>query len=201
MLDRDSYSCCKFGSCKYAMHGLPMCRRCKFLPASLLKADMLMLYQSTQHCGGPGGYLAMYYDSTKYDPISGAISIPAAPNNPNAIGPYSYVGCWTDSTGSRSLSVGTVGKSSNMSLEGCSTSCQGYKLFGTEYGQECYCGNGILSSATQKPDSDCNMACTGNSSEYCGNGNRLSLYFLNDTGSAIPVIPKSGSVESSIKYS
>jgi hypothetical protein len=76
-----------------------------------------------------------------------------------------------------------------MSLENCVSACQGYSLFGTEYGQECYCGNGILESATQKPDSDCSMVCTGNNSEYCGNGNRLSLYFLNNTGASIPTIP------------
>jgi WSC domain-containing protein len=140
--------------------------------------------KATQTCGGPGGYIVIYYDSTKYDPATGKLSGPTAspiPSVPSGVAGYSYSGCWSDAPESRSLNVGSVGNRSNMSLENCATLCSSYTMFGTEYAEECYCGNGILASAIREPVSDCNMPCTGNSSELCGAGNRLSLFFKVNT--------------------
>jgi hypothetical protein len=54
-------------------------------------------------------------------------------------------------------------------------SCQtkGYKYSGTEYANECWCGNSAPSSPA--PESQCNMACKGDSTQKCGAGNRLSV--------------------------
>src|ERR1700722_5692010 len=40
------------------------------------------------------------------------------------------------------------------------------------------CGNSIANGGALAPGgiSDCNMLCAGNSSEYCGAGNRLDVY-------------------------
>jgi hypothetical protein len=40
---------------------------------------------------------------------------------------------------------------------------------------QCYCGNDI-SSAQIAPDTDCNMACTGDATIECGGSWRLSIY-------------------------
>jgi len=45
---------------------------------------------------------------------------------------------------------------------------------------QCYCGN-TLGYATVEPWTDCYMLCTGNDLEWCGAGNRLSVYMYNPT--------------------
>lgn len=47
--------------------------------------------------------------------------------------------------------------------------------FSAEYGQECFCGVGLKSSVVSTPD-DCNQPCTGNSSQSCGDEDRISVY-------------------------
>lgn len=53
------------------------------------------------------------------------------------------------------------------------------------YSSECYCGNQIAAgSVLQSSDpvaAGCSMVCGGNSSEYCGGPNRLSMYALDGT--------------------
>jgi hypothetical protein len=46
------------------------------------------------------------------------------------------------------------------------------------------CGNAISNGGAPAPGgiSDCNMLCTGNSSEFCGAGNRLDVYQATGTG-------------------
>jgi hypothetical protein len=61
----------------------------------------------------------------------------------------------------------------------CIAACQaaGYTLAGTEYADECYCGNALIDAATKDPvDADCNMACSGDATHACGGPNRVSLY-------------------------
>jgi hypothetical protein len=47
--------------------------------------------------------------------------------------------------------------------------------------RQCYCDYQLGSSATAQPDSDCNYACSGNSSQACGAGNRLSVFSTKST--------------------
>lgn len=62
-------------------------------------------------------------------------------------------------------------------IETCTTYCgsHGYSWAGLEYGRECWCDQRLL-NAIKAPDSDCSMKCVGNSSQTCGNGDRLSIY-------------------------
>ena len=68
-----------------------------------------------------------------------------------------------------------------MTVESCQTFCSSsnnnYALAGIEFGGECYCGNG-LQSYSSVGYTGCNMACTGNKTEFCGGSSRLSLYNL-----------------------
>ncbi len=66
-----------------------------------------------------------------------------------------------------------------MTVEGCGNFCLwgGYKFAGLEYFHECWCANAIDSNSTLAENpADCNAACTGNSNQVCGGGNRLSIY-------------------------
>lgn len=45
-----------------------------------------------------------------------------------------------------------------------------------EYARQCFCDNYVRNGGALTQDSDCNMPCTGNSTEMCGAGDRLTVY-------------------------
>ncbi|GKT49252.1 WSC domain-containing protein [Colletotrichum spaethianum] len=92
------------------------------------------------------------------------------------VSPFTLVGCWTEGNGVRALSQKSYTSGNNMTLEYCASYCSDYKYFGTEYSSECYCGNFLDKSSSTAPLADCAMTCSGNQYEYCGGGNRLTLY-------------------------
>jgi hypothetical protein len=137
---------------------------------------------STEVCGGIGGYMSLFYDITKYFPQNNTLapSVQSGSSEP-FVGPYSYLGCFVDSVASRALSGKTPGAQSINTLESCAAACNGYKYFGTEYSNECYCGSSLGIIAAPAADTDCKMICAGSKTEICGGSNRLSVYVLNST--------------------
>jgi hypothetical protein len=88
----------------------------------------------------------------------------------------------------------------HVSDDNCQYQCTqlGYNYAGTEYSGQCknflgivsretlanyaqqslgYCDNYVNSIATQEPDSDCNMACTGKPDQPCGGPDRINLFW------------------------
>ena len=61
----------------------------------------------------------------------------------------------------------------------CAELCADYLFFGTQYSSECFCGNDY---GTHGVSSNCNMECSGDSTEICGGGYANSVYAY-DTGS------------------
>lgn len=141
-----------------------------FLAASSSEAplgDCSMTCSGNQYeyCGG-GNRLTLYENNKKV----------TAPSQPSTVGDYTYLGCRTEpAAGGRALNAkGTA--SDKMANEACAQFCDGFAYFGTEYGGECYCGTALPQTSLEAPQGDCNMLCSGNSTEYCGSGNRLSVY-------------------------
>jgi WSC domain len=140
----------------------------------------------TQSCGGIGGYMSLFYDSTKYDPVTGVCTgcstTPAPPAIVQSVGPYSYIGCYTEGTAGRALS-GAAYAYDSMTVQSCAADCTGFSYFGVEYGRECYCGDTLNAGSVVAPggNSECSMVCGGNSTTFCGAGSRLSMYALNTT--------------------
>jgi hypothetical protein len=92
--------------------------------------------------------------------------------------PDGYKGCYAEpSSGTRALPVQASGGSSN-TIESCRAACSslGYSVAGTEYGAECWCSNSFSYGTIAMLDTDCYMPCSGNTSEFCGAGKRLSVY-------------------------
>ncbi|KAJ0388108.1 hypothetical protein COL922a_000739 [Colletotrichum nupharicola] len=114
----------------------------------------------------------------------------------STVAAYNLTGCWTEGNGVRALSQNSYASHDNMTLENCAAFCSGYKYFGTEYGGECYCGNFLASSSSSAPLSGCSMTCTGNQYEYCGAGNRLTLYTNNNDKVTGPSQPATAGVYS-----
>ncbi|MCJ1393770.1 hypothetical protein MMC18_006646 [Xylographa bjoerkii] len=92
---------------------------------------------------------------------------------------WEYLGCGVDTYGNPAL-TGPLQDDATMTVETCIALCggKGYSIAGLEYASQCFCGNDLPARASPTPGviGLCNMACTGNSTEMCGAGSRLSLY-------------------------
>ncbi|KAG9030245.1 hypothetical protein FRB95_004181 [Tulasnella sp. JGI-2019a] len=88
-----------------------------------------------------------------------------------------YVGCYTDSGSARTLNGYSV-TTESMTNPLCKSTClaQGYLYAGTEYSDECYCGNTLTAGTLDSVDSDCNGPCAGDNTTKCGGTYRLSVY-------------------------
>ncbi|KIM43418.1 hypothetical protein M413DRAFT_25789 [Hebeloma cylindrosporum] len=89
-----------------------------------------------------------------------------------------HLGCWKDSA-PRTLHhrVSSADVADKTSFQGCTDVCfnAGWPLAGVEYGDECYCGNGILYNYGLSES--CNMDCPGgNTSVTCGGPDAIQIY-------------------------
>ncbi|KAJ4324077.1 hypothetical protein N0V84_004043 [Fusarium piperis] len=144
-----------------------------YVKASICAAAPKMICSGnmTQYCGGPN--LLTVWSDTSYTPpvqlVVGSTKI--------AKGAATYQGCYAEASNGRALSLDRTADNVGMTNEMCVAFCQagGYLYAGTEYSQECYCGNTI--NGDNIPDiSQCSMQCKGNIFSYCGAGNKLSVW-------------------------
>ena len=108
-----------------------------------------------------------------------------APTGPQTVGNSSewvYLGCYSEATNERALSgLENPISSTAVTIEACAVACAGYNYFGAEYSSQCYCGdtinNGsVLVDGSTPAQTQCDMTCSGNASEYCGGPDRLNMY-------------------------
>lgn len=102
---------------------------------------------------------------------------PPPPHPANNI-TYKTAGCYAEpSDGSRTLNKSRT-TAGDMTPESCFNVCgtSGYLYAGLEYGDECWCGDGVSKAATLVDPSRCNMNCTGDATRTCGGRELLSLY-------------------------
>lgn len=129
----------------------------------------------TELCGA-GNRLSLYSTDDVAEP-------PAAPTQPETVtagsNEWTFEDCYTEEAatevGVRTLAA-AVFADDDMTLEVCAELCEDYAYFGAEYGRECYCGDVLTEGSEAVLGTDCNMSCAGNGSEFCGAGNRLSVY-------------------------
>ncbi|TCD62189.1 hypothetical protein EIP91_007247 [Steccherinum ochraceum] len=86
--------------------------------------------------------------------------------------------CIKDSVSARILEQDTVMPLPSNSPETCTAACdsQGFTFAGVEFGAECHCGTGFTATIQPVPHVQCNMRCTGNSSEVCGAGDLIQVF-------------------------
>ncbi|KAL5410343.1 hypothetical protein PMIN04_010680 [Paraphaeosphaeria minitans] len=137
------------------------------VPQPPTDCSMICAGHPSTYCGGPSR-LSLYLNTTSPRPLV---------VNPQ-IANYTYTGCFTDSVEARVLTDVYVADAS-MTVEKCAGTCAGYAWFGTEYGAECYCGGGLRNSSMKVAEGECGTVCGGSGGEFCGGGNRLSLYQRN----------------------
>lgn len=86
-----------------------------------------------------------------------------------------YLGCYVD-TATRVLNGYTFVSTTAMTNQLCQQTCKshGFKYAGTEYANQCFCGN---TAPTQSAASqECGTSCSGAPGEICGGTWRLSVY-------------------------
>ncbi|KOS19608.1 putative fungistatic metabolite [Escovopsis weberi] len=142
----------------------------------------------TEFCGGPG-HLNLYSKGSfrprgedaltpgQHSHLSANLALPIASR---LVCPFNYkwYGCYTEGTNGRALGSKTYADDA-MTLGACAIFCSGFTYFGVEYSRECYCGNSFSAGSILANSADCNMICAGTSCDFCGSGNRLSVYSLN----------------------
>lgn len=146
-------------------------------PALASDCNMPCSGNSSEICGA-GGRLSLY--------ASGQAP-PPPPSTAAKIANWSSIGCYSDNVNGagRTLTVG-VAITGGLTMEKCTAACYnaGLPLAGSEYAGECYCGSTFANGGAPAPAADCNMLCSGNSLEFCGGPNRLTVY--NYTGTGLP---------------
>ncbi|KJE05540.1 transmembrane receptor [Cryptococcus gattii NT-10] len=90
-----------------------------------------------------------------------------------------YQGCYQDTSGHLALTNNSWTSTSLTPLT-CINGCSelGYSYAGLEGGNTCYCGSQVSSTVTVLPASQCQTACTGNSSDSCGGTQAMDLYTM-----------------------
>lgn len=65
-----------------------------------------------------------------------------------------------------------------MSVDKCARTCLlvGYRLFGMQNGEQCYCADRIWINSARKPPASCNMLCVGNTTQTCGGNGTMSVW-------------------------
>ncbi|KAF8860303.1 copper radical oxidase [Acephala macrosclerotiorum] len=93
---------------------------------------------------------------------------------------WTYQGCYLDGYNGRILSQGQP-DSQTLTQGSCEAKCasQGYTIAGMEWSVQCFCDNFLYNGATLALNqADCNMPCGGNPNEFCGAGNRISVFSI-----------------------
>lgn len=98
---------------------------------------------------------------------------------------FTYYSCVSEPSAGKVLPWQLDNNGTAMTIPRCLAVCAPYRYAGVEYGRECWCGNALnlAGNAGATPganvsDAQCNFPCPGNSSEFCGAGNRLNLYYF-----------------------
>ncbi|KAK1769731.1 putative fungistatic metabolite [Phialemonium atrogriseum] len=125
---------------------------------------------SCSTCGG-GNRLSLH--GTGPDPPAAALP-PGLP----PVTTFQYLGCFREPDGTRALAGPTAADGTAMTVESCGNFCLygRFLMFGAEYASECYCGSELDSGSGMAPEEDCGVPCSGDPTQMCGGGNRISLY-------------------------
>ncbi|KAF8952775.1 WSC domain-containing protein [Flammula alnicola] len=134
-------------------------------------------------------------------------------DNPNGPPPgWTFVGCYTDRGGARTLKAQSFSNATAMTPALCIEFCGPSETFfptygfaGVEFGQQCFCDGVIQLTANLTDSSECNLPCKGDDTLICGGNDRISVYTDGTPSPQIPTIalpnpPLDGSIEPLWQY-
>ena len=70
---------------------------------------------------------------------------------------------------------GEDGKPNN-SPAACKKFCEGFKYYGVQARNQCFCGDKLHGALKKMPESQCRDVCPGDATQKCGAGGRMNLY-------------------------
>lgn len=108
------------------------------------------------------------------------------PPTPTPSDDYDYLGCYGDGA-TRVFSGLFVKGQADMSTATCAEFCSGYKYFGTQHYDECFCGVASDVYSEYGQSTKCVAPCSGDVTETCGGSYALSVYEF--SGSSKPPAP------------
>ncbi|KAG8845972.1 hypothetical protein FRB96_002198 [Tulasnella sp. 330] len=89
------------------------------------------------------------------------------------------LGCFVDAN-TRVLSLASTSSSTGMTTASCQSFCASHTpslpYYGTENGNECWCGSAPPPTSLAASSSDCSTTCTGDSNSKCGGAWRINVY-------------------------
>jgi WSC domain len=90
---------------------------------------------------------------------------------------FTYQACLTNFA-SKALTTYENTNFGNLTNEKCIDFCKdkGYTIAGTQSGSQCFCGNELSSTTLIIEENACATSCTGDSSQVCGDNQKLSVY-------------------------
>lgn len=91
---------------------------------------------------------------------------------------YAYLGCAIDYAAPNRVLPSLEVTNSLITPTYCQTACSlaGYIFAGVEYGNQCFCSNALPTTVNAVSDTQCSMACSGDSSQKCGGSYRIGVY-------------------------
>jgi len=121
----------------------------------------------SEACGGSGS-LSLYWNGVTQ----------AQPTIVQSVNGWNFLGCYSDSSTARSLTVQAPVSQYNTSVESCTEACkaEGYSLAGMEFAQQCFCDHSIQHGGQMLDVGRCPLACSGNTTEICGGASSLVVY-------------------------
>ncbi|KAJ6591192.1 glyoxal oxidase N-terminus-domain-containing protein [Mycena vulgaris] len=157
-----------------------------FFVAVLLSLLLLASVDASQ-LFTPGSYRDSFHSLTPRTSIISRANI-VLPSN------WASHGCVREPSSGRTL-TGYAFTSATLTITSCVAECnsRGFKYAGAENANECYCGNsfegGASGGGTIASSSECNMNCSGDATQSCGAGFRLSSYEKRSNVTVAPVLP------------
>ncbi|KAG8880657.1 hypothetical protein FRB97_000611 [Tulasnella sp. 331] len=145
-------------------------------------ADTFTLWKSANTGGAPNSSSSIATSATSTSGTTSTKTTTSTSATASSTSGMQYVGCYTDQGSPRTLSSYST-TSASMTNALCLSTCtgMGYTYAGTEYADECYCGNSLSGGTLDSVDTDCNAACAGDSTKICGGSYRLSVYTAGGT--------------------
>ncbi|KAF8261995.1 WSC domain-containing protein [Lactarius quietus] len=142
-------------------------------PASNANCGTKCVGDSTETCGG-NGFLNLYGNGGPLQPQPTPVhTVPSAPS-------WELLGCFNDSNTARALEVQIAvrGGVYNNTVGNCIDACVSvnYRNAGLEFAQECWCSHTFHNDTAEIDMSQCQLACSGDSTELCGGAHAYLLY-------------------------
>ncbi|EOD46962.1 putative wsc domain protein [Neofusicoccum parvum UCRNP2] len=119
-----------------------------------------------------------YYTATGPAPTATSSLVSSSSTNVTLPADWTASGCHSDTVFPRSLSGKELAYwGEPVTSSGCAKYCdeQGFSIAGTEYGEQCFCGN-ELSQSDVLDAAKCDMECKGDAGEVCGGKGALSVF-------------------------